>query len=280
MSYEPNNTNVYLRAYVGFFAGITSSTSTDVLQGDFQLAAQMADAYAQQFDTQWGTAAIPIMALEMIEDCSQSVWQNRSPLDAVDGVLSNSYVALVQSQIARIFEALGVVLGEGINPNGSGSGALARVLSPNGETVLGSTFSPTSAGKLMAIVNITPKSSGIVLTSILAEIVASGADDCVLNIYYIPNLVSVTGGTLKAPGLTFLPTSSTPPYTDPTAVLMFSAAASTFSLSGANTASVALPNLPLSIPSEVDAGIAIVGASVNNTNWTNVGLAVSSIEQP
>jgi hypothetical protein len=120
--YVPNNTPVYLRAFTGFMAGITSSATSDTSAGDYTLAAQMADAYAQQIDTEWGATAPTNLELDLIEEASSSIWTGRTPPSSDVALIPGTYTQTAQAIIARVQQGNTQVVSEGIDPNATGGG--------------------------------------------------------------------------------------------------------------------------------------------------------------
>jgi hypothetical protein len=279
MSYTPINTPVYLHAFAGALAGLTSSATTDISPNDYVIYAQMADAYAQEVDIAAGGSTSVALTLLILQEISESVWSTRSPLPSPANTQPGSYQQVALSVLARVLAGLEVVSSEGINTNNANS-SLARVVSPNLETLLPSSFSPTSSGKVVAVVDITPSAAGLMLTSINMAIVASAPDDATLIAFFVPNLTAITGGTLVAPGLTFAPTSTTPLYTDPSSVIMLSAVEPTEVVGGANIGTVSMANLPVQATPNKRCGIVFVAVSPNNTTWTSVAVSTAVVEQP
>src|ERR1700679_1570304 len=99
--YVPNNASVYLRAFAGFMAGITAAANTDTVAIDYSNQAQMADAFAQQLDTSWGSSAPTAFELDTILTSCESVWENRSPLLA-GALVPGNYTQVAQAVIARV----------------------------------------------------------------------------------------------------------------------------------------------------------------------------------
>lgn len=123
MSYTPNNTPVYLRAYAGYLAGITAASVSDTSQADYTLYTQTADAWAQAVDTVFSVGAPTNFELEAIQENSESIWRGRSPLASAAGVLPGSYLQIAQSLVARVVQGNAQIVAEGIDPNNTGGGA-------------------------------------------------------------------------------------------------------------------------------------------------------------
>jgi hypothetical protein len=118
--YSPNNTSVYLKAFAGFMAGIAAAEFTATKPSAFASYAQMADAYAQELDTAWGTGAPTGLELDEILTASEAVWENRSPLALPEALRPTAYAQIVLSVIARVHQGNAQVVSEGIDPNGGG----------------------------------------------------------------------------------------------------------------------------------------------------------------
>lgn len=120
--YIPNNTPVYLRAFSGFLAGITSAAKTDISPADYTLYAEMADAYAQQFDTSWGVGSPTNYELLEIDSASEAVWENSSVLPSGMAIVPGNYTQVVLAVIARVQQGNAQIIAEGIDPNAAGGG--------------------------------------------------------------------------------------------------------------------------------------------------------------
>jgi hypothetical protein len=150
MSYVPNNTSVYLRAFAGALAGLGGSGKylLDPNQGDNVGYALMADAYAQQLDTAWGATAPTSLELFEIQSNSQAVWEQHSPLESHVAYIPSSYTGLVNGVVALAMEGNAQVVSEGIDPNaggGSGSGTVTDVTGTAPITVTNNTSTPLIA---------------------------------------------------------------------------------------------------------------------------------------
>jgi hypothetical protein len=80
-----------------------------------------------------------------------------------------------------------------------------RVVSPNdyNTNIIGN-IAPGAGGAIIAVVDITPKASGLLYVSgyLHADATSVGVDEVTLQSNYLPSLTGITGGTLIAPGLT------------------------------------------------------------------------------
>ncbi len=158
---------------------------------------------------------------------------------------------------------------------GGGSVPLSTPASGNDETNIVNTLAPTTAGKLLAVVDVTPKKSGFLLLSAMMEVVASAPDTVNFVVYYVDELTSVVGGTAISPDavagsqIVGQPTSTVPDFS--TGDVLFESD-NTTSTTG-HTVSIA--NLPVrAIPGHRTL-LAIVGvSSSDSTTWTANGQIV------
>lgn len=120
--FKPHNTPLYLKALAGFMSGITAAGVTDTSPEDYTLYGQMADAWAQQFDTAWGVSVPTGLELELIGDASASMWIGRSPPPSDGAILPGTYDQTVQAAIARVKQGNAQAVGEGVDPDDTGGG--------------------------------------------------------------------------------------------------------------------------------------------------------------
>ncbi len=140
--YTPQNVDLYLRAFAGFMAGITKSAVTDPLAVNYTLAGEMADAYSQQLDIEWGSSAPTTAELLMIQSVSADVW-DRSPLRMPDAIVPGAYVEIALAVVARALQGNAQIIAEGIDPNGSGSPGTGTVIGVTGSAPIVITGAPT-----------------------------------------------------------------------------------------------------------------------------------------
>lgn len=123
--YKPNNTDVYLAAFNGTFAALSEAGAVN--------APLIADAFAQEFDTQWGSSPPTGLELSEIDSQSYNYWQGRSPpaIKTVFGIalafMPGTYTAIVTSLIALAQAGNARVVAQGIDPNAGGGGGPANV---------------------------------------------------------------------------------------------------------------------------------------------------------
>ena len=278
--YTPKTLAVYLNAAAGFMAGITSQATTDASPGDYTLYAQMADAYAQQLDTTLGAApTVPVIAA-LVLAISEAVWENRSPNSGADALNPGSYTQIASSVAARITQLLTQIVGEGIFIPTIGS----RIITPNTESSFaanGDVFVPTEAGKILAVVDITPTASGLLIVNAAFAVASNTASDIPsIGLFYIDLLTGVTGGSAipGASAITRLPTATTPAQG---VTPVFAAFQGTVVLGPNNIAQVNFPGVPVTAVPGHRTGLVFFAASgaSNSAQWV-VGGAVSVIEQP
>jgi len=130
MAYSPVNSQVFAAAFSGAVAGMISAqrfnTNTTSTSYDGFVAA--AGAFAQEFDTTWGSAAANTMQLEVIEQVCRSTWEGRPQTSTtVASYLTtvNAIIALVQSCVAY-YAAQTIV-----NPQAGNSGVVKSTIAFN-----------------------------------------------------------------------------------------------------------------------------------------------------
>jgi hypothetical protein len=112
MSYSPNVTSVYLRAFEGVLAGFGEpgpSAPTDI--------AEMADAFAQAVDTVWGVNPVTTFELRAIQSMAAMLWAGRSVLEHSQAYLAGAYLAEATALVVAVQAGNAEVVEEGINPN-------------------------------------------------------------------------------------------------------------------------------------------------------------------
>lgn len=117
MSYVPNVTAVYLRAFSGFMSGIDQPGASAASN-----SAEMADSWAQAVDTAWGVNPVTSLELRAIDQMSQSIWSGRSPLENSVAFAAGNYQAEAIAVVVAAQAANAEVVEEGINPNDPVSG--------------------------------------------------------------------------------------------------------------------------------------------------------------
>lgn len=176
MSYVPNNTSVYLRAFAGFMAGITAAAKTDTNAADFTFYAQMADAYSQQLDTQWGETAPTSFELYCIAQSSEAVWENSSVLPASVAVLPGAYTQVAASVVARVQQGNAQIVSEGISPSDPGAGGAQALLSTQENTLDTPIALSSSTAPIIAALDIQSVASGYFVFGATVTYSGSGSD--------------------------------------------------------------------------------------------------------
>jgi hypothetical protein len=107
--YVPNNANVFTAAFTGALAGMGVS-GRPLLNANpltYQQAITIAGAFAQQFDTTWGSASAASLELNSIVQSCEAYWTNRQPYPATGSRITPSfYGPAVNAIIAVVQEAV------------------------------------------------------------------------------------------------------------------------------------------------------------------------------
>lgn len=122
MAYVPKQNSVYLAAFAGALAGMASSVGpvSSSTAGDYAFLAQVADAFAQSFDTEYGTVnAGDEFQIELIAELCESVWSQRSVLPATTSTTPSSYTAECDALVALVVDGSTQLAAQGVNPFGS-----------------------------------------------------------------------------------------------------------------------------------------------------------------
>lgn len=107
MAYVPQQISVYLAAFAGSLAGMATSIGpvSSSTPGDYQFLAQVADAFAQSFDTEYGALnAGQEFQIELIAELCESVWSQRSVLPATTSTTPSSYTAECDALVALVVD--------------------------------------------------------------------------------------------------------------------------------------------------------------------------------
>ncbi len=121
MAYTPLNSNVFIAAFAGALAGIAvaGKVLSDTTATDYAGVVNVAGAYAQSFDTAWGTTAATTLDVQAIQEESEATWADRTP----SSVTPSSYTSLCQALIATIQQAETYLTAQGIVPSQAGAGS-------------------------------------------------------------------------------------------------------------------------------------------------------------
>ena len=284
--YAPNNVSVFTAAFAGATSGmgVGAAVLTDPTEADYNPICTIGLAFAESFDTQWQAAGPPgvnTLVIDMIQSCCEESFAGRPchpvgpPLTVVSNwtQLSNAIIALVRA-------GSDTVTGQGITPVPFPASGGALVTTPNLEHTIAS-FLPGVAGRIVAVADITPVSSGDVFVNANLSVNADAVDVPAMVLFYIADLTAVTGGTpivSPHPGITELPTSTTPVAT--TGVVIFATEEATFvDSNAANAAVLQIAGAPVKAPVGHRAGFVLFAKSNNEgTHWVS-GLSMSVSER-
>jgi hypothetical protein len=119
MAYTPNSSNLYTAVYSGALAGIGASDKTLTSDDPTSYAgpAEVAGAFAQEFDTLWGSTAITDLVLQCAQEASYAFWAHRCPAPVAPFLDPDTYVSECAALIAMIQRAQAFFLAEGITEN-------------------------------------------------------------------------------------------------------------------------------------------------------------------
>ena len=159
------------------------------------------------------------------------------------------------------------------SPGGLG----AKAYTPNTEQSFGPVTPGTGAAFLLAVADVTPTESGLLVVDYVVTANASAPDTITVLAWLILNLTAVVGGVSGGTNITKIPTSTAPAAGVSPATPMLVSGAPT---AGAqNTVSIAGGGTLL-VPAGQRVGVALIGASTSNAiNWTSVGYTFSVLEQ-
>jgi hypothetical protein len=118
MSYDPNNTSVWVAASSGAMAGMSASLT----QVSYAVQATWADAWAQEVDTLFGAGTPTQLELDAIQVASEAVWSGRSPLPASQSTDPVDYEGPASAVVSMATALNAQAVAEGINPNPGGGG--------------------------------------------------------------------------------------------------------------------------------------------------------------
>lgn len=161
--------------------------------------------------------------------------------------------------------------------DGAGS-EVARVVTPNAETIFATDFSPSDAGTLFMALDITPEASGLLIISVNIAIVAEGTDQPSCAMFYVDDLTAITGGTLIAPGITAVPTATTPAFG--AGVEVFAASNATQLVDEDHISLLTFAGIPVQAVAGHRTGLVFVADSPAEVVWATVACSLSVIEQP
>lgn len=207
MSFTPQNVSVYLAANAGALAGIGAAGKQQLsrasVSGNFNYAALMADAFAQEVDVQWqAIVGAPPSSYELsaILTVSEGIWETFSPLPAPAAYSAGSYYAIALNVVNLTIEGAAQVAAEGINPNTPVTVAYTSATVVGGQTY---TVKPTDTMIVM------DSSNGNAPIATLSATGYIGEEHTFFwfawNVSQTPPIINVAGGALKlspVPGMT------------------------------------------------------------------------------
>jgi hypothetical protein len=125
MAYIANNPQVFNAAFAGALAAIGSSGKavTDPASASYANNATVAAAFAQQFDTSWGSGNATDFELDLITALCEAYFQERNPLNVSPTNTAGNYSVPVLAIIAEITAGSAKLAAEPI-PNPSSMGQL------------------------------------------------------------------------------------------------------------------------------------------------------------
>ncbi len=132
MSYTQLNADVFTAAFSGAAAGmgVSGRVITDGDQSRYSGLIQIADAFAQEFDTLWGGTAIGFLELEIIFLATEALWQDRAPIVSEVTLAPDTWRTECEAIIALVQEGLDFYAANGYtNPSLGGGGGTITPLS-------------------------------------------------------------------------------------------------------------------------------------------------------
>lgn len=138
MTYVPNSLQIFTAALAGAIAGMGASNRlpTDDNSADYVGLTNVAGAFAQSFDTNWGLLPVSLLDVSATQQACEAAWQNRSPIDVVPFDDPNNYTQLSRALISIVKASVSYSLSIGIVPPpvptaGGGAGGLNGQLQRN-----------------------------------------------------------------------------------------------------------------------------------------------------
>lgn len=149
-----------------------------------------------------------------------------------------------------------------------------RAYTPNAETSFGPVTPGTGGSALLAVADVTPKTTGLLQVSVTVGVSSSAPDLPSFAAFLVAPLTAIAGGTPGAHAVTTNPTSTTPA---PTGAPVMSAGNATSTLAGGNVAATTLTFM-VQAAVGVRTGVAVEMVSTGaGITWT-VGYAMSVVE--
>lgn len=150
-----------------------------------------------------------------------------------------------------------------------------RVFSPP-QAQLPVPFQPTSAGKLLAVADVTPQFTGKLLVSVNIALFEDASGTPAFALFYVDDLTAVTGGTVIAPGLIGEPTSTTPAFG--AGVPIAAVQEPSFAGSAPDQAILVMASIPVQAVVGHRTGLVLVATDTGTQNWTGITAMISVVE--
>lgn len=123
MPYVPQSPEMFKAAFSGACAGMGASDRLPVFtdSADYDGLTNVAGAFSQSFDTEWGALDLPAtdLSVKMAQELCEVAWQNRSPVNSAPANEVSNYTPLTQALVAIIKSGLDYFAAQGISPNGN-----------------------------------------------------------------------------------------------------------------------------------------------------------------
>jgi len=123
--YTPNNDFIFTAAFAGCLAGIGASERVPVsgLPSDYDVAVNIAGAFAQEFDTLWALTPAATLQVTTVQEACEATWSGRTPIDDGLTYIPATWTTLCSAIIAMIQAGVDYYTANGIpNPSAGGAG--------------------------------------------------------------------------------------------------------------------------------------------------------------
>ncbi len=137
MPYTPQNATIFAAVYAGALAGVNGSrfpsSSTAADYADF---ANVAGAFAQEYDTLRGSGATNEFETELVRDLAESVFSGRSPISNARSLLLSNWALLCAAMQSIVTSGTTYLTANSI-PNGQEYTIYTPIFTGPGATALG-----------------------------------------------------------------------------------------------------------------------------------------------
>lgn len=151
--YTPTNKSVYLAAFSAALAAMNMSSRTFGPSNDptyYTNLANVAGAFAQQFDTTWASSANTSLDADLLSSAAEAFWEMLPPPNAQSAVIPTTYSAICTSLKNMLNAAALYWAGQGITPpNTSFVGGLATIHMADGDKVASASQAANQAIRLL-----------------------------------------------------------------------------------------------------------------------------------